>query len=122
MCYSRTRATLLIITTAFVPATLLADVPAAQRPEVEHLITFVEKSRCTLLRNGSNHDGTEAADHIRKKYGHFRDKISNTEEFIELAASRSASSGKEYLVSCPGEATLKSRDWLLQELQRYRRK
>jgi len=103
------------------PAALLADVPPSQQHEVAHLLQFVGKSSCSLIRNGSSHKGGDAAAHIEKKYDYFREKIKTTEQFIELAASTSTSSGKEYRVSCPGEAQITSRAWLLNELERYRR-
>lgn len=103
------------------PAPLLADVPPAQQHEVAHLLLFVGKSSCSLIRNGSSHQGNDAAAHIKQKYDYFRGKIKTTEQFIELAASKSSSSGKEYRVSCPGEPQISSRDWLMAELGRYRR-
>lgn len=103
------------------PVPLLADVPPAQQHEVAHLLLFVSKSGCSLIRNGSSHQGSDAVAHIEKKYDYFRDKIRTTEQFIELAASKSTRSGKEYRVSCPGEPQISSRDWLMAELGRYRR-
>ena len=65
-----------------------ADVPPGQRAEVEHLIGYLENSDCEMLRNGRIHDGPEGARHVRRKYDHFRDEISSTEDFIELAELR----------------------------------
>ena len=97
-----------------------ADVPAAQRAEVEHLLAFVKRSDCIFIRNGDKHAAADAHDHIVRKYEHFADEIDSTESFIELAASRSTFSGKAYSVRC-GETLLPSRDWLLQELARFRK-
>ena len=97
-----------------------ADVPAAQRAEVEHLLAFVRNSECIFIRNGDEHAAADAHDHIVRKYEHFADEIDSTEGFIELAASRSTFSGKAYAVRC-GETRLSSRDWLLQELARFRK-
>jgi hypothetical protein len=101
-------------------APLGADVPPEQKPEVEHLIGFLQTSDCSMIRNGRAHDGTEAARHVRRKYKHFRDDISSTEEFIELSATKSTMSSKPYEVQCPGEPPRKSADWLLDELEAYR--
>jgi len=98
------------------------DVPAAQRAEVEHLLSFLRGSGCQMIRNGAAHDGEEAARHVQRKYDHFRDEITSTEEFVEHSASRSTVSGKAYRVQCPGEPALASRDWLLRELEAYRRR
>ena len=97
-----------------------ADVPNSQRAEVEHLIAYLGRSDCALVRNGKSHSPEEGVRHVRRKYDHFRDDISSTEDFIELAASRSTLSGRDYEVRCPGKAPLSSRDWLTRELQRFR--
>jgi hypothetical protein len=73
-----------------------------------------------MVRNGGAHDGAEAAKHVQRKYKHFRDDISSTEEFIELSATKSTMSSKPYEVHCPGEPPRKSADWLLDELEAYR--
>lgn len=101
-------------------APLGADVPPEQKPEVEHLIGFLQTSDCSMIRNGRAHDGAEAARHVRRKYKHFRDDISSTEEFIELSATKSTMSSKPYEVHCPGEPPRQSADWLLDELEAYR--
>lgn len=98
-----------------------ADVPPSQQAEVEHLIAYLENSDCSMLRNGREYSGEEGARHVRRKYGHFRDKIDSTEEFIELSASKSTISGKPYEVHCPGQPAKESATWLLEELAVYRR-
>ena len=101
-------------------AVALADVPSAQQHEVQHLLTFIAKSDCTLMRNGKPHTGEEALVHIERKYDYLRKKITTTEGFIELAASSSSMSGSDYRVRCPRLPETKSREWLMQELRRYR--
>jgi len=96
-----------------------ADVPPAQRAEVEHLLTWVQQSSCVFIRNGRKYTGQRAERHIMRKYEHFRDEIVDTGSFIELAASRSMASGRPYLIACDGYAR-PSRDVLLEELARHR--
>lgn len=97
-----------------------ADVPVEQGAEVEHLINYLQASDCRMVRNGKSYEGPEGANHVRRKYDHFRDEISSTEDFIEYSATKSMMSGKYYLVECPGEEPVRSRDWLLKELKAYR--
>lgn len=97
-----------------------ADVPNSQKNEVAHLLTFVKDSGCTLTRNGSSHTAIEGVSHIENKYDYFRDDIQSTEDFIDLSATKSTMSGKYYTVTCPGKETIKTQDWLLTELKRYR--
>jgi hypothetical protein len=110
-----------LITALILTGTAQADVPPEQKHEVAHLLQFVENSSCRINRNGSFHHGDEAAAHIRKKYDHFRRKIRTTEQFIEHSASKSTMSGKYYTVFCDGQKPIRTRDWLLRELKKYRR-
>ena len=98
----------------------LADVPPEQQAEVEHLLAMLETSDCVMIRNGKEHDGEEAADHVRRKYDHYRDEIGSTEDFIAYSATKSLISGRAYQVQCPGEEPQPSADWLLAELGNYR--
>lgn len=98
----------------------MSDVPKSQKAEVDHLLDFVRGSNCTLIRNRRTHTSKEAHTHILRKYEHFREKIQNTEDFIDLAASKSTLSGRPYHVTCDGGQPISTRDWLLRELDRYR--
>jgi flagellar biosynthesis regulator FlaF len=93
---------------------------AGSKEEINHLIKFVQQTECTYERNGDMHTGIEAVEHIKKKYDYFIEDIESTEDFIKYAATKSKMSGKYYLVHCPSKAIVKSKDWLLDELQRFR--
>ena len=97
-----------------------ADVSESQKPEVKHLIVFVETTECSFERNGKKYDGERASKHIKRKYNHFRDKITTTEEFIENAGTKSTMSGNFYLVYCGDNEPITSSAWLLEELNRFR--
>jgi len=88
--------------------------------EIDHLLKFVEGTQCRYERNGEMHSGKEAAEHIRKKYAHFKDEIATAEDFIALSATKSELSGKKYRVFCAGEKVQDSERWLLGELKSYR--
>ena len=100
----------------------MADVPAGQVKEVNHLLAFVKNSGCVINRNGTDHPAVKGISHIEKKYDYFRDDINSTEEFIELSATKSTMSGDYYTVKCPGKKAINTQDWLLEELERYRLK
>jgi len=99
---------------------VIADVPDEQVVEVEHLLAYVENSRCTFIRNGDQHAAADSVSHIMKKYDYYRDDIKTTEDFISYSATKSILSGKYYTVTCPGGETQRTQDWLLAELKRYR--
>ena len=99
-----------------------ADVSAEQLKEVHHLLAFVKNSNCIINRNGTDYPADKGLSHIEKKYDYFRDDIENTEDFIELSATKSTMSGDYYMVRCPEKETIKTKDWLLTELKKYRLK
>ena len=88
--------------------------------EIEHLLNYVSNSKCVFVRNGDEHDSKEAVDHILRKYEYFKDDIRTTEAFIELCATRSTISDKEYYIKCGSKENIRSKDWLMKELMMYR--
>jgi hypothetical protein len=104
----------------FINNIAFADVPANQLSEVDHLLAFVKNSACIINRNGSNHSAEKGIEHIKMKYDYFRDDIKSTEDFIEYSATKSTMSGNYYMVSCPGKKAIRTQDWLMSELKRFR--
>ncbi|RTR34123.1 DUF5329 family protein [Shewanella atlantica] len=93
---------------------------ASTQDEIDHLMSFVAATDCKYERNGTMHNGAEAAEHINKKYEYFFDDIKSTEDFIKYSATKSKMTGKFYKVHCGKKPSIKSRDWLLTELEAYR--
>jgi hypothetical protein len=60
--------------------------------------------------------------HLRDKYKYLtaRNLINTTEDFIDKAATESSISGQPYEVRCKGGATVRSNQWLRDELARFR--
>lgn len=107
----------------FVIAALTLCAPAlaaSPEAEIDHLLGFIAASPCSFIRNGVAYDGAEAVAHIKEKYDHYRDDIDSAEDFIALAATKSALSGRPYLVTCSGK-TEPAADWIARELDGYRR-
>ena len=98
-----------------------ADVSSDQVKEVTHLLDFVKNSGCIINRNGTDHPAEKGISHIESKYDYFRDDIESTEDFIEYSATKSTMSGDYYTVSCPGKKTIRTQDWLMDELINFRR-
>lgn len=96
-----------------------AGADAGTEQEVAHLLQYIEQSECVFARNGKEHGGDEAREHIGKKYDYVKKRVKTTEDFIEYAATRSSLSGKPYLVRCDGEELLTAQ-WLRTELERLR--
>ena len=111
------------------PLALLASYAAnAEQPSscmslestIEYLTDQVTRSRLTFVRNGKHHTGPEAAEHMRKKYEHFREDIHTPEDFIRLAATKSLLSGEPYTVLTTEGDELPTADWLRAALRACR--
>lgn len=99
-----------------------AEPPASVQKEVDFLLGDIETSGCEFYRNGSWHDSKSAQAHLRDKYQYLvaRNLINTIEDFIARAATESSFSGQPYEVRCNGGATVTSKQWLRDELARFR--
>jgi hypothetical protein len=99
------------------------DLPGAtERAEIDFLLQTVERSPNTFIRNGKEHDGQEAARHMRRKFEHYRDKgeIRSADDFIRLAGTGSLISGRPYEVRLEDGSEIHTSVWLKQALAGYR--
>jgi hypothetical protein len=87
--------------------------------EIEYLLDFVAGSGCTFVRNGTEHDPVDAADHLRLKYRRGAKYVNSAEQFIDRLASESSWTGKSYTVTCDGK-TQPTGQWLHLALEAYR--
>ena len=117
----------LLMVFALMLAVLAAPYAQAQPPdnvqtEVNFLLSFIEDSRCEFNRNGTWQDSKTAQMHLRVKYNYLaaRNLIQTAEDFIERAATKSSLSGQPYEVRCHGGVTVTSKQWLYDELARFR--
>ena len=99
-----------------------APLPAPARAEVDALLARLQSSGCQFNRNGSWYSGAEAKGHLLRKLDYLekKDLVKNAEQFIDLGAAASSSSGKPYLVKCGGAAAVESKAWLAAELKAIR--
>jgi hypothetical protein len=113
------RLLLFLLTCAFVAAGTAAPLSPAARIEINGLMSRLEASGCEFNRNGTWHTATEAKSHLlnKLKYLEGRGAVQTTEQFIELAASSSSTTGQPYLVKCGNGAAVQSGAWLRSELQ-----
>jgi len=100
--------------------TISVNAKATMKDEITHLLSYVANTECDYNRNGTIHTGLAAVEHINKKYQYYSDKIESTEDFIKYAATKSKMSGQYYMIECNDLMPIKSRDWLLNELNNYR--
>ena len=110
-----------VLTLLLFSGSVTAEVSPATQLEIEHLLNFIKGSSCIIDRNGKTYDAAKAISHIEKKYAYFEDEIKSTEDFIEFSATKSTMSGKYYMVRCGDGEQVKTREWLIQELEDLRR-
>jgi len=86
---------------------------------IQYLMKTVSRSGLTFIRNGNRATPEKAAEHMNRKYEHFRDDIEKPEDFIELCATKSLLSGKPYMVVDGQGRERRTSDWLRAELAEY---
>ncbi len=103
-------------------AALLPAVSASEPnvEEIDYLIASVGKNRCSFIRNGRRYAGRDARYHLESKRRRNAHLFDSTEEFIERIASKSATTGKPYLISCRGKARQTAKEWFTALLEQYR--
>jgi len=71
----------------------------AESGRIESLITAVENLQgAVFIRNGTEHNPHEAADHLRLKLHNAGRRVRTAEDFITYCATRSSFSGKPYQI------------------------
>jgi hypothetical protein len=111
----------LLITSTCLAAHATPPAPPVQK-EIDALLGRLQSSGCRFNRNGSWYDAAEARDHLLQKlqYIEGHGTLGSTEQFIELAATKSSFSGKPYQVQCGAAPAVDSAAWLTQQLKQLR--
>lgn len=99
-----------------------AATPTAIAVEIDGLFAALLQSGCEFSRNGSWYSAKQASQHLQGKYDYLLKKklVPSTEAFIERAASQSSVSSKPYMVRCPGQPEVQSKQWFSEQLQQLR--
>src|SRR5882724_3330963 len=82
-----------------------AELSSSAKAEIDALLSGLGTSSCQFYRNGSWHSGSEAKDHLQMKLEYLvaRGLITDSEDFIEKAGTKSSLSGRPYKVRCPNQ-------------------
>ncbi len=113
-----------ILITIFVMIALFAAVVGAQenieKKKIEFLIFSVQNLKgAKFIRNGVEHDGIEAAKHLRLKLEKAGSHVSTADDFIKLCASKSYITGQPYIVKFSDGKTITSEKYLREKLKEY---
>lgn len=91
----------------------------SEADKIEKLITAIEGLKgATFVRNGQSYSTDDAVSHLRRKLGSAGQQIKTAKDFIEQLASKSSLTGEEYLIQMPDGKTIKSFEFLTQELEK----
>ena len=113
-----------ILVTSFVVLALFSGVVKAQdnieKKKIDFLISSIENIKgAKFIRNGTEHDGKEAAEHLRSKLKSAGGKVQNADDFIRLCASKSTISGKPYKIRSSDGKTINSEQYFREKLMEY---
>jgi len=87
--------------------------------KIDALIKHVENLKdAKFVRNGTEHDPSEAAQLMKFKWDNNKDDIKTAKDFIRICATKSTTSGEAYLVRFKNGKELKSADYLTAELEK----
>ncbi|WP_372656313.1 DUF5329 family protein [Halobacteriovorax sp.] len=99
-----------------------------EKKKIDYLILQISKSKGTFIRNGSEHSSKEASEHLNRKLNSALsswfspDKKDWTAKlFIKKIASKSSFSGKSYKIKFSDGKVVETKDWLLAELEKYKK-
>ena len=93
---------------------------STERMKIEFLISAVENLKVAIfIRNGTEHDGKEAAEHLRIKLQKAGDRVRTADDFIRLCASKSLLSGKPYMIRSSDGKTIKAEEFFREKLKEY---
>lgn len=114
-----------IVVTAFVILALFSGAAVSaqdtiEKKKIEFLISSVENFKgAKFIRNGSEHDGKKAAEHLRMKLQIAGDRVQTADDFIRLCASSSFITGKPYMIRYSNGKTIKSEEYFREKLKKY---
>jgi hypothetical protein len=116
-----------ILVISFVVLALFSGVVNAQdnidnieKKKIEFLISSVENLKgAAFIRNGTEHNGKDAAEHLRMKLQNDVGQVQTADDFIRRCASKSYISGKPYLIRTYVGKTIKSEQYFREKLKEY---
>ena len=113
-----------ILVSAFIILALFSGSLSAQdnieKKKIEFLISSVENLEGAIfIRNGSEYDGKQAAEHLRMKLKNAGGYVQTADDFIRLCASKSYITGRPYMIRLSNGKTIKSEEYFREKLKEY---
>jgi hypothetical protein len=96
-----------------------AALPASEKNKIESLLSHIAGlTDAQFVRNGKDYNAKNAAKFLRGKWEANEKKINSATDFISVAATRSTTTGKPYLIRLKGQSAKPCGDYLLAELRK----
>ena len=109
----------LLLVTGITPALSGQSASPSERQKIEAIIQYVGAMNDTkFVRNGSAYDAKTAAIFLRRKWGANDAEVKTARDFIDKVASVSGTSGKPYMMRFKDDSEVKSRDFLMEVLDK----
>ena len=94
------------------------DKALSEKEKIEQLIQRVENLQdAKFVRNGKEYDAKTAGKFLKGKWDANTAKIKTAQDFIEVAATKSSTSGKPYLIRYADGKEIPSAEFLTAELK-----
>ena len=113
-----------ILITSFAILALFSGVVIAQdnaeKKKIDYLLSSIKNYEGAIfIRNGTEHNGKEAAEHLRSKLKSAGGKVQTADDFIRLCASKSFIWGKPYMIRSSDGETTNSEQYFREKLKEY---
>ena len=106
----------IIILALFSSSVFAAPAPMTEQQKIDALLNAFDTPDITFIRNGEEHDGAWAKQHLTEKMQKASPKVTTASAFISDVASTSSESGKPYIIKMKDGMTMASGQWLQQKL------
>ena len=112
--------TALVILALFSGAVSVSAQESIEKKKIEFLISSLETLKgAKFIRNGSEHYGKEAMEHLRMKLRIVDGKVQTADDFIRLCASKSFMTGKPYMIKYSDGKIIKLEEYFREKLKEY---
>lgn len=96
-----------------------AGLPAAEKSTIESLLSHIGGlTDAKFIRNGKEYDAKSAAKFLRGKWEANEKNIHSATDFITVAATKSSTSGKPYLIQLKGQPATPCGEYLTAKLKK----
>jgi hypothetical protein len=96
--------------------------PGAEQEKIDWLLSEIERSDATFLRNGVEYDGRNAASHLKTKLFWAGKRVQTARDFILGVCSHSEASGKPYEVRFKDGTQRPLEKWLSERLDAFEKR